>query len=258
MAACELDMDKIVQIFRDVVKRKTTYNETNLHYEYFKRAGDTIPYKAHGFESLRDLIQKKASDWFYFEKVDKDFEFIGPKRVENEISNENPNENSNANSYAEATSDLKKVCLVKKVIQSGYYNGSNSVKTVRVSNNIHFGQPQSTGLNNPFQNIRNDIKISFDFDAQKREVDRYSTNGEMASKNDSSTKSTNDKQLASSYDGRSSAAYSTAGHSDEQMDTDEWDNNLPWHDRYWHLKITHAVSTNEIWARFFDDFEVIS
>lgn len=247
MAACELDMDKIVQIFRDVVKRKTTYNETNLHYEYFKRAGDTIPYKAHGFESLRDLIQKKASDWFYFEKVDKDFEFIGPKRVENE--------NSNANSYAEATSDLKKVCLVKKVIQSGYYNGSNSVKTVRVSNNIHFGLPQSTGLNNPFQNIRNDIKISFDFDAQKREVDRYSTNSEKASKNDSST---NGKHLASSYDGRSSAAYSTAGHYDEQMDTDECDNDLPWHDRYWHLKITHAVSTNEIWARFFDDFEVFS
>lgn len=250
MAACELDMDKIVQIFRDVVKRKTTYNETNLHYEYFKRAGDTIPYKAHGFESLRDLIQKKASDWFYFEKVDKDFEFIGPKRVENE--------NSNSNSYAEATSDLKKVCLVKKVIQSGYYNGSNSVKTVCVSNNIHFGKPQSTGLNNPFQNIRNDIKISFDFDAQKREVDRYSTNGEAASKNDSSTKSTIDKLLSSSYDGRSSAAYSMAGNSDEQMDTDECDNDLPWHDRYWHLKITHAVSTNEIWARFFDDFEVIS
>lgn len=244
MAASELDMGKIVQIFRDVVKRKTTYNETNLHYEYFKRAGDTIPYKAHGFASLRELIQKKASDWFYFEKVDNDFEFIAPKRVENANT-----ASSYANSYSEANSELKKVCVVKRIEKFGYYNGSESAKMIRVSNNIHFVRPQSTGLSNPFQNIRNDIKISFDFDAQKREVDRCSENGEKATDSESSA---NDKHLAST-DG----AYSMARSTDEQMDYDDCDDNLPWDDKYWHLKITHAVSTNEIWARFFDDFEVI-
>lgn len=245
MAAPELDLDKIVEIFREVIKRKTTYNETNLHYEYFKRAGDTIPYKAHGFATLREFIQKKAGDWFYFEKVGSDFEFIAPKRVENT--------NSNSNSYAEADSDLKKVLVVKKVTQSSNCNGSNAAKTIRVSNNIHFGQPQSTGVNNPFQNIRNDIKISFDFDAQKREVDRCSTNDEKASKSECST---NDKQLHGADDSHS-GAYSMAQNTDEPMETDDYDNDLPWDDKYWHLTITHAVSTNEIWARFHDDFEVI-
>lgn len=260
MAASELDMDKIVQIFRDVVKRKTTYNETNLHYEYFKRAGDTIPYKAHGFATLRELIQKRAGDWFYFEKVDKDFEFIAPKRVENTSTNSsNFSSNPGTNSYAEANSDVKKVCVVKKVVQSvNGYSGLHAGKTIRVSNNIHFGQPQSTGLNNPFQNIRNDIKISFNFDAQKREVDRYSTNGGPASEIESST---NDKQSLSvdggdAHSSSGGGAYSMAQASGEQMDIDEFDDELPWDDKYWHLKITHAVSTNEIWARFFDEFEV--
>lgn len=139
MASAELDMDKIVQIFRDIVKRKTSYNETNLHYEYYKRSGDTIPYKAYGYASLRELIQKEASEAFYFEKLGNNLEYIAPKRIDDLAG------------YLEVNKGVKKISLVKKIEEIGYYSGSDKSKRVRVSNNIYFGQPQSTGVNNPFQ-----------------------------------------------------------------------------------------------------------
>lgn len=237
MAALELDINKIVDIFREIVKRKTTYNETNLHYEYYKRAGDTIPYKAHGFDTLRELIQKNAGDAFYFERVGNDLEFIAPKRSENSLV------------YSDVSKEPQKITVVKKI---NNYSGTDSSKRIRVSNNIHFGQPQSTGMNNPFQNIRNDIKISFDFNVQRREVgQKYET----STPNDESESSANLKHVTSE-DEFHSDTYSLARNKSEHMDVDdEEDDEFPWDNKYWHLKITHAVSTNVIWARFFDEFE---
>lgn len=243
MAATELNIDKIVQVFREIVKRKTSYNETNLHYEYFKRVGDTIPYKAHGYASLRELIEKEAGDMFYFEKVGNSLEFIAPKRVNDSMS-----------SSEEVNKGVKKMSLLKTIDENEYYGGSDKSKRVRVSNNIYFMQPQSTGVNNPFQNIRNDIKISFDFVAQKREVDRCpSTDAETFSEDKSAT---NDERWSSGTDKVNSVTYSSARNTSEPMDVDAQDDGLPWTQKYWHLKITHAVSTNKIWARLFDEFDV--
>lgn len=243
MAANELKIDQIVQVFREIIKRKTTYNETNLHYEYFKRVGDTIPYKAHGFLSLSDFLEKNAGHLFYFERVSKDLEFIAPKRIDCECSSV----------YSVARKEQpKKVSVVKRIERNELYSsGSEKSKCVLVSNNIYFGQPQSTGVNNPFQNIRNDIKISFDFDSQKREVDRRAAIDDSAA--------TNGIQING---GRGNSdggdTYSLVSSDDKQMDVDDGDDdcNFPWDDKYWHLSITAAVSTNEIWARFFDPFEV--
>lgn len=247
MAANELKIDQIVQVFREIVKRKTTYNETNLHYEYFKRVGDTIPYKAHGFQSLRDFLEKKAGDLFYFERVSSDLEFIAPKRFHS---------SGCSSIYSEAGKEQSKVVSVVKQNEP-YGSGSEKSKRVLVSNNIYFGQPQSTGVNNPFQHIRNDIKVSFDFDAQKREVDRRAVIDDNTTENDSAT---NDKQVNGSKSiSNSGDAYSlVSSRDDKRMDVDDEgaDLNLPWDDKYWHLSITAAVSTNEIWARFFDPFEV--
>lgn len=250
MAAKELKIHQIVQVFREIIKRKTTYNETNLHYEYFKRVGDTIPYKTHGFLSLRDFLEKNAGDLFYFERVSKDLEFIAPKRIDSECSSD----------YSMVRKEQpKKVSVVKRIEQNEVYSsGSEKSKRVLVSNNIYFGQPQSTGVNNPFQNIRNDIKISFDFDAQKREVDRRAAAiDDSATENESAT---NGIQING---GKGNSAggdtYSLVSRDDKQMDVDDdagADCDFPWDDKYWHLSITAAVSTSEIWARFFDPFEV--
>lgn len=247
MAANELKIDQIVQVFCEIIKRKTTYNETNLHYEYFKRVGDTIPYKAHGFLSLRDFLEKNAGNRFYFERVGKDLEFIAPKRIDGECSSD----------YSVARKEQpKKLPVVKRIEQNEVYSsGSEKSKRVLVSNNIYFGQPQSTGVNNPFQNIRNDIKISFDFDSQKREVDRRAGIVDSATECESAT---NSVQING---GKSNSAggdtYSLVSRDDKQMDVDDGaDCDFPWDDKYWHLSITAAVSTNEIWARLFDPFEV--
>lgn len=247
MAAIELKSDQIVQVFREIVKRKTTYNETNLHYEYFKRVGDTIPYKAHGFLSLRDFLEKRAGDLFYFERVSKDLEFIAPKRIDS---------GSSSVYSMDRNEQPKKVSIVKHIEQNEVYSsGSEKSKHVLVSNNIYFGQPQSTGVNNPFQNIRNDIKISFDFGSQKREVDRCAAidDNTMDSKSE-----TNDIHVNGS-NSNTGDAYSLVSCDDKRMDVDDGaDCDFPWADKYWHLSITAAVSTNEIWARFFDPFEVHS
>lgn len=241
MAATGLDLNKIIEIFRTIVKRKTTYNETNLHYEYFKQTGDTIPYKEDGFDSLRDFIKKNAGDFFYFERVGKDLEFIAPKKMNDSLA------------YSEVEKEANNVLMVKKV-EDGNYSGSETSKCVRVSSNIYFGRPQSTGLNNPFQNIRNDINISFDFNAQKREVGEKNetNNDELMTDSESST----NKMQQTNEDELQSNTYSSARNKSEQMDVDEERaDDLPWHNKYWHLRITHPVSTNEIWARFFDGFE---
>lgn len=240
MAATELDIANIVQVFREIVKRKTTYNETNLHYEYFKRVGDTIPFKTHGYDTLRELLEKNAGDVFYFEKVGNDLEFIAPKRIDSSAV------------YSKVNKGRKLMSVVKKVENSANYGGSDSAKRVRVSNNICFGAPQSTGLNNPFQNVRNDIKISFNFDVKKREVDQKPLSGiEQATESECLA----NKLHATSEDEAHSSNYLVAHNKIESMSIDD-DDDLPWDDKYWHLKITHAVSSNEIWARFFDEFEV--
>ncbi|XP_031636543.1 uncharacterized protein LOC116349304 [Contarinia nasturtii] len=242
MATPELNVDKIVEIFREIVKRKTAYNETNLHYEYFKRVGDTIPFKSHGYSSLRDLIQKTAGDQFYFERVSKDLEFIAPKRIDHD--------------YSTVNKALKKVTTT--VSTNGkdecYSICSDATKRIRVSNNIIFGQPKSTGINNPFQNIRNDIKISFDFGAQKREVDCQSTTID-ASTMEQTESVANDKQQLAEDDVTCGGTYSTARTKVEPMIIEEDTDNFPWDDKYWHLKISHVNSTNEVWARFFDKFD---
>lgn len=243
MAATELNINDIVQVFREIVKRKTSYNETNLHYEYFKRVGDTIPYKAHGYASLRDLIEQEASDMFYFEKVGNNLEFIAPKRV-----------NDSTSSSEEVNKGVKKMSLLKTIDENEYYGGSDKSKRVRVSNNIYFKQPQSTGVNNPFRNIRNDIKISFDFGSQKREVDRCpSTDADMFSEDKSAI---NDEQRSIGTDKVNSVTYSSARNTSEQMNVDAQNDSLPWAQKYWHLKITHTVSSYEVWARLFDEFDV--
>lgn len=250
MASLELNVDKIVEIFREIVKRKTTYNETNLHYEYYKRVGDTIPFKTYGFASLRDLIEKKAGDIFYFERVSDDLEFIAPKRVDCNKSS----------AYAEINKPMQKVSsTVMTTGKDDCYSGPDKTKRVRVSNNIIFGQPLSTGINNPFQNIRNDIKISFDFGAQKREVDRQTTSDTTSAVKTESY--ANDKygvqmKQTASGDDTNSGTYSTAQTKVEGMDVDADTDDFPWEEKYWRLKITYVNSTNEVWARFFDEFDV--
>lgn len=89
MANFEVDIDKIVQIFRDVIKRKITYNETNPHSEYFKRFGDTILFKTHGLASLSELINKKVCELFYFEFFFNEFDWCS-------TSDENSTENGSS------------------------------------------------------------------------------------------------------------------------------------------------------------------
>lgn len=245
-----MKIDQIVQVFREIIKRKTTYNEINLHYEYFKRVGDTIPYKTHGFPSLRSFLEKNAGDFFYFDRVNNDLEFIAPKRVNCDGSSV----------HLAAKKEQPTQMSVEKHIEHNelYSGGSEKSKRVLVSNNIYFGQPQSTGVNNPFQNIRNDIKISFDFDSQKREVDRRAAIDDSASENESVSAANGTQMNGSKSAGGDT--YSLVSRDDKQMDVDDGNANVefPWDDKYWHLSITAAVSTNEIWARFFDPFEVQS
>lgn len=232
MAESNIDIDKSIQIFRDIVKRKMIYNETNLHFEYYRVAGDTIPFKDLGFDSLKQFIKKYAGDKFYFEKVGNDFEFIAPKRID-PPADELVVAKQMETSEPTTSEDSQKMLIVKHLSKS-LSEGSPPRKNICVSHNIRFASPQSTGTSNPFQNIRNDIRISFNVTAQTREVDCQ-------------TMETDDTSQAGAYG----------------MDTlslDDFDLyhvvEFPWNVRYWHLKITNPVSTNEVWARFHDEFEV--
>lgn len=114
-----------------------------------------------------------------------------------------------------------------------------------------FDRPRSTGVNNLFQSIRNDIKMSFDFDLIEREVDRCAANTDESPESESSPKI---GKMAIRNDTNHNA-YPTARNDDEHMDMDEFDDcDFPWDDKYWHVRVTHTVWTNEIRARFFDTF----
>lgn len=181
--------------------------------------------------------------------MSKDLEFIAPKRIDSDGSSV----------YSVVRKEQpKKISVVKHIEQNELYSsGSEKAKRVLVSNNIYFEEPQSTGVNNPFQNIRNDIKISFDFDSQKREVDRRAAIDDSATENESATDGIQNGGKSNSAGGDT---YSLVSRDDKQMDVDDGraDADFPWDDKYWHLSITAAVSTKEIWARFFDPFEVQS
>lgn len=191
MAESNVNIDKAVQIFSQIVKRKTIYNETNLHFEYFRLAGDTIPFKDLGYESLQQFIKINAADKFYFEKVGNDFEFIAPKRIEspakrkdygspsNSGSNklvalkqifETPEKGETIENGSMASNEPTGFTIVKHVAKNLSHD-SPPRKNICVSHNIRFSSPSSTGLNNPFQKFRNDIRISVNVNTKTRAVD---------------------------------------------------------------------------------------
>lgn len=236
MVASGLDLEKTVRFFREIVKRKTSYNEMNLHYEYFKRVGDTIPFKAHGFQSLREFIQIRVG-------------YFSISNVLLEIWNSLHGDDWMSFFWSK---ERKKVTVVKPFEQCGLYgpengknSGSETANRVHVSNNIYFGQAQSTGVNNPFQNIRNDIEVSF------RGVDRCTANNRMTSESSRN----NGKKVAILND-TTRSVYLSAQNDDEHMDMNDLDDSdFSWDDKYCRLKITH-VATSGISARFIDEFEV--
>lgn len=258
MAALELNVDKVISHFREIVKRKTIYHESNLHYQYYKRTGELIPYKVHGYGTLYDFLKIEGSEFFYFERVAPDLEFIAPKNPNCSRLYSTAAASSTAAAESQANQGLKQVSVVKKSEKNLLYSGTEKAKRVCVSNNIHFGQPQSTGVNNPFQNVRNDIKISFDVDSDQREVDQHCPKNAAIKSSSGAKQQKSDRNAAKgSSSGCGEGAYLLARSDEEQtIDIDSDDDDLPWDKQYWHLKITHAVSTNEIWARFFDEFEV--
>lgn len=272
MAARTINISKVIKSFEQIVKRKTVYNETNLHFEYFKLTGDTIPFKDYGYDSLKDFIQKNAGDSFYFEKVARDFEFIAPKRknspekmeFDSTASSDESNElavvkhvqpkemetNSETTSSPSGTgsNQMKKLTIVKHVSKNlDEDEPSPPRKHVCISHKIHFSSPQSTGTKNPFQDIRNDIRISFDVSKKTRKVDCQSAELEKSGSTDIEMDQEHLNHQAT--DVSESGAYSVE-FSSSQVD------NLPWEAKYWHMKITNPVSTGEIWARFYDEFEV--
>lgn len=257
--AANIDFDSAFRVFRGIIKRKTIYNETNLHFDYFQLTGDTIPFKDLGYESLKEFILKNASDQFYFECAGDDFEFIAPKRIESESSSlfgspnkivaikrssEIPMETDNSSSST-FTENSKKMAIIKHVDN---YSGEplSPQKNIFVSHNIRFTSPLSTGTSNPFQNIRKDIRISFNVNAQTRTVDCQTKINKFNEAGSSGGGSNDGSQLSKSVPGAVNSDDFQFQHIGE----------LPWNERYWHLRITNPVSTNEVWARFYDDFEV--
>lgn len=267
MAESNVNIDKAVQIFGQIVKRKTIYNETNLHFEYFRLAGDTIPFKDLGYESLQQFIKINAADKFYFEKVGNDFEFIAPKRIESppkQMDFESPSSSSSNKLVAlkqifetpekchttengsMASNDLG--FTVVKHVAKNLSQDSPPRKNICVSHNIRFSSPTSTGLNNPFQKFRNDIRISVNVNTKTRAVDCQAMDIDAkplpmeAMESIESGIAANDKETSS----------------DEYPDVSDLLPfvEYPWNDRYWHLKITNPVSTKKVWARFYDEFEV--
>lgn len=262
MAESNVNIDKAVQIFGQIVKRKTIYNETNLHFDYFRLTGDTIPFKDLGYESLQEFIRINAADKFYFEKVGNDFEIIAPKRPEPPTKQMDYESTSSSNKLvaleqifeqpgkcrtiengSTASNDSKSVALVKHVGKNPNED-SPPRKNICVSHNIHFSSPSPTGLISPFQNFRNDIRISVNVNTKTRAVDcqAMGTNTKPMAMEPSQSLVRNDSKMSDDkYSG----------------DSDSWPIvEYPWSDRYWHLKITNPVSTNKVWAQFYDEFEV--
>lgn len=273
MAESYVNIDKAVQIFGQIVKRKTIYNETNLHFEYFRLAGDTIPFKDLGYESLQQFIKTNAADKFYFEKIGNDFELIAPKRIESppkQMDFESPS-TSCTNKFVALKQKFEtpeKCRTTKNSMGGNEPTGFTVVKHVAknlsqdspprenvcVSHNIRFSSASSTGLNNPFQHFRNDIRISVNVNTKTRAVDCQAM-------------STDTKQMPmEATEAMESIELIESGIAGNDLETSSGDysgdsNSLPfveypWNDRHWHLKITNPVSTNKIWARFYDEFEV--
>lgn len=244
-----LNTDEIIRVFRDIVKRKINYNETNLHYEYFERAGDTIPFKTYGYQTLRAFIEHNAGEFFYFGECGSKTVYIAPRRTHENGANISGNvvvksehvtsSNGNGNEHLQAQGNGKlpranetennSVSSIK-LEQSMKDIRSQAKKRVKyVSESMHFMEPQSTGLCNPFQNVRNDIRVYVDFNTKLREIDHLQ---------DADTE-------MKSIDGSSNGTNSPG--SNKMF--------FPWNQRYWHLKVVHVVSMDEVWARFFDEFE---
>lgn len=284
------NIDEIVCVFREIVQRKIVYNETNLHYEYFEKAGDTIPFKTYGYQSLREFIEHNAGEYLYFGECGESLVYIAPRRengscLANAIKMEpcDNDESIDTKSGILDTSDESKpiICFDSNTVmgaKSVTFVGSGQSKCVSfagsieaqcgilamhsetskselftgirkmgnnttetqsnqhpakkimkfVSDNMHFSSPQSTGLCNPFQNVRNDIRVSVDFHANTRAIGHLTDLDEEMTTTDPApiqSKTTSGKMY------------------------------FPWKAHYWHLKVTHVVSMNEIWARFFDEFE---
>lgn len=266
MAKSNVNIDEAVQIFGQIIKRKTIYNETNLHFEYFRVAGDTIPFKDLGYESLQQFIKINAADKFYFEKVGNDFEFIVPKRIDSpskQMDFESPSSSGSNNKLValKQTFETREKChtiengsiasneptgfTVVKHVAKNLCHDSPPRKNICVSQNIRFSTPSSTGLNNPFQKFRNDIRISVNVNTKTRAVDCQSM--------DIDTKSMQMESIESGVAGnvKDTSGGEYSGDADSLPFVE-----YPWNDRYWHLKITNPVSTNKIWARFYDEFEV--
>lgn len=225
MAEQNLNIEQIIQVLRKIVKRKTIYNETNLHFEYYDIAKDTIPFKENGYETLRQFIEQNAFDFFYFEKIGNDMLFIAPKRIEKPLQAKQESNAAVSNSVLDKNSETE--------------NANKKVKSVYVSDNMRFMAPQSTGMNNPFQNIQNDIRVSVDFNKKTREVDHCPNDCRDFNANESVSS-------MSVIENKSSSGSNYSQH--KEMD-------FPWDESYWHLRISHAVSTDEVWARFYDEFE---
>lgn len=259
MADNRLNLVQIVGVFQNIVKRKMPYNETNLHYEYFEIAGDTIPFKTYGYQTLREFIEQNAGEHFYFIDCAGNSVYIAPRRMEN-TPNKSKNNNTTTQSKASASNMAKNESRMEanraqmKLLESklnaiqsqrlmkmeksydqalvlSEVNKTDKIDKIHVdglkkakcvSENMHFSSPQSTGLRNPFQNVRNDLVVSVNCQTEKREIGHFL---------DMDTEMTDD-------DPTPKKIY------------------FPWAERYWHMKITHAVSTDEIWARFYDEFEV--
>lgn len=284
-----LNIDEIVCVFREIVQRKIVYNETNLHYEYFEKAGDTIPFKTYGYQSLREFIEHNAGEYLYFGDCGESLVYIAPRRENGRLANAIKMEPCDNDESIDAESDdsveskpiicfdsntvidsvaAKSITFVgsgqskcvsfagsieskcgilamhsdtsKSEVFAGIRKIDNNTTETKpsqhpakkimkfVSDNMHFSSPQSTGLCNPFQNVRNDIRVSVDVHANTRAIDHLSEMDEELTSTSPSPippKTTSGKMY------------------------------FPWTAHYWHLKVTHVVSMNEIWARFFDEFE---
>lgn len=250
------NIDQIIRVFRDIVKRKIKYNETNLHYEYFERAGDTIPFKTYGYQTLRAFIEQNAGEFFYFGEYGSKSVYIAPRRSFENGGNTSENMDADGGSenvtsgsanfldynqnLAQANGHLLQAngnqnnalssIHAAAKFQSTQIDQNQAIKRIKyVSESMHFMEPQSTGICNPFQNVRNDIRVYVDFNTKQREIDHLAHA-------DSEMKSIGDSSHSTNLSGSSKMYF-------------------PWNQRYWHLKVVHVVSMNEIWARFFDEFE---
>lgn len=227
MAEATLNVKKIIENLREIVKRKTIFDDTNLHFDYFKLTGETIPFKDYGYPSLRKLIESKASEHFYFENIAKDLVFIAPKKLSKLNESPSPRKSSDLSESSSKTVYVKSIEL-------------NPSKRICVTSNI---EVVSSDEKDPAKrNGRKDIRISFDFGGNESPENVETLQVNRAIKNIKEEKEEDfvDKPLPKAY--AFTYDYASA-------------ESLPWDEKYWHLKITNPSSTYEVWAQFCGDFE---